>query len=308
MKIKKPIYLILMTIVPLFVIMNCGGTPVNPNSTGNQELGSIIFKINSPGQLGKIAVFPVPGGDLSIQSALINISEIQLGMEDHSEENSDADSTDVQSGFDGEQEGEYADNDLDSLDGDVSILGPFAVDISSGLVEIATLSVPAGIYNEISLILNPSDAAEFGGSSIAITGLYNSDSLGTLDVNLNSTYDSELACALVDSTIAVDVASEVPVTVTFDLLTWFGSLDFTTAEVSENGIVINNNSNIQLLQAFNDHLENNIQVGEDSDEDNGGGDDEDNDDGGDENDDEGGDEDGGEDGEGQSETTIRVSY
>jgi hypothetical protein len=154
MKVSWRILSILIFSVSIVFISGCKKS--NPYSnTSITKSSSTVMKatISNKTTNTTMDIIPVLGGQLNVQTAWINIANLQI------EENS---------GNDVEQDGEHNDGDQnednnetedgkeDSLDAsDIMIAGPFNLDISSGQALIGSFDVYPGTFRKIDFSFIP---------------------------------------------------------------------------------------------------------------------------------------------------------
>ncbi len=197
---------------------------------------------------------PVKGGLLNIQSALLNIEKFQI------EQNS---------GFDGDQEGERQDDDNSSDNEhnapDITVAGPFSVDISKGKALLDTVAVYPGSFKDVKLNFSRNVAAPFSGKSLVISGQFTPTNGTAVPFMIRSEFAKEIQSQIVGNGIMVPQNAKVPVVVNFDLQAWFSSMDFTSATLVNGKILIDNANNAGLLSAFEANLTKFVEIEEDRD-------------------------------------------
>ncbi|MFC1618815.1 PepSY-like domain-containing protein [Candidatus Neomarinimicrobiota bacterium] len=272
------LFLLFGVLSALLLATGCDKLGLGPKAGTSKSMGSLVLKASIPASLGKqMNGFPVSGGTIDITMARVNIAD--LVIEENSGDESEADDgevdeddnqDDVQSGFDGEFEGEDGDDDEDHEDDDeddVLLPGPYALDISDGVAEIATVEVGTGTYRKVDFSFSPLVDLPFDGYSILIDGTFTPDGGAGMPFSLKSTYSDEVQCQIADSGITVDANMTVPVVVIFDVGSWLGDVDFSLATIVDNAIAINPSANQNLLTAFEANLAETVEVGEQDEDD-----------------------------------------
>ena len=241
--LQRMLYLtILVTIV---FMLSCSNSPV----TASREKSSMILLKASSKQLSTStpSEIPVPGGVLTVSSALLNIGEFEI------EENS---------GF--EHEGKNKDDEGES--DEIVVKGPFAIDISSGEAFIDSVAVFPGTFKKVELEFALNTSSPFDGKSIVMQGDFNPTNGVAVPFTLKSGFKREIEGGLAGDGITVPENATVPVVVTFDLAGFFENVDFGNAAVVNGEIVIDGTNNSTLLAAFEANLSKYVEVEEDDDE------------------------------------------
>ena len=221
-----------------------------------QEPGTIILTAKattkSIGSSTNLDNIPVIGGTVNVQTAMINVEKFII------EENS---------GSDGEFDGENDDGDSDVEAEDITVKGPFSLDISSGFAPISNVSVYPGTFKQVDVTFLVNIDPPFNGNSIIISGEFIPAGGGVpVPFNLQSEFSEEIQCLIAGGGITVTSNSTVTMTVNFDLAKWFELLDFANAQITNGVIEINTLSNLNLLANFENNFENSGEVDEENEE------------------------------------------
>jgi len=272
------------------------GTPTNSQKSPLLYTSKALMKAATTASTSSgLSNIPVVGGMINIQTALINIADLvieensgendeQIDNDDDQNDNDqdgdfqngdqdeendiedDDDSIDNQN----EQEGDFEYGEQDSTDGayeadtpDILAAGPFALDISSGQAIIGTFDIYAGTFRQIDFTYTPID-----GRSVVISGEFTADAGSPVSFSLESAFAEQVQMLLSGGGITVASDSTVELTVVFDLAEWLADVDFSGAQLTDGQILINGNSNPELLASFEAKLAQYVEVedGEDDDE------------------------------------------
>lgn len=251
-------YLAVFTVVIALTITGCksNNSPVTP--FGSTPSSNLLMKVHSynPSYSGKDAVkfiksgkatyvqFPTVGGTLDVSSALMNFQNLKI------EENS---------GFDGQYQGNN--NSGDQKEGgpevespDVTISGPFSVDMSSGTASIGSFNVYPGTFKKVDFQLVSNSADPYFGKTIVISGTYSANGGTAIPFALKSGVSSQLQLPLANGGISVTANSTVSINIIIDLPGLFNNLDFSSAKVANGEILIDAQNNSALLSAFENNL------------------------------------------------------
>jgi hypothetical protein len=203
---------------------------------------------------------PVIGGDLALSVFDVNLAKIQI------QENS---------GFDVEQEGENndggtndneaeTDEELEESDAsDITLNGPFSLNIASGFVEIGSFDVYPGTFKKVDVTFSISSEQPYNGNSIVMNGEFTDEAGTTTPVILNSKFDKSFETLLSGNGITVTANTTVPVTIIFDFNKIFSNLNFSSATVTNGTLLIDDSHNTQLLTTFEKNLNNSVEFEED---------------------------------------------
>ncbi len=235
----KPLGIGLITIGLLLLGVSCK-LHLPTNSTGLSKSATVVMKA-SAGSSAALSNSPVTGGDLNIQTAMINVARFRI------EENS---------GFDGEQQGEHNDGNKGGPDNeqdaqDIIMTGPYSLDISNNEAFIDSVAVYPGTFRKVDITFATSP---FNGKSIVITGKFTPTGSAAIPFELKSEFSKEIQTQIAGNGITVGSNTSVPIVVTFNLAEWFGNVNFQTAQMVNGAILIDNAHNTNLLSAFESNL------------------------------------------------------
>lgn len=193
----------------------------------------------APGASVRPDDIPTNGGTLSIQSALVNIGAFVI--QENSGNNNGGDSNGLL-------------NESDSSD--VTVTGPFALEIAQGEAFVESVAVYPGTFKQLTASFNVGAQPPFDGSSIIIQGSYTPQGGSAIPVNLLSAYNQETECLIAGGGITAPRDTTVALVAVFDLVGWFTDVDFASAQVSNGQILVDSTHNSGLLTAFESNLEN----------------------------------------------------
>jgi hypothetical protein len=193
---------------------------------------------------------PLQIGSLSVISANVNIADIKI-EENSGEENQQGENN--TGGNDNEGSNSEADN------GDISLPGPFALDISNGTSSLGQVSVYPGTFKKVNFQFIANAANPFNGKTIVISGNYIKPDGYTIPFTINSNFSEQVQLLIANGGIVATANSTQDIMILFDLNAWL-NLDFAGAQVVNNQIVIDNNNNVALLNSFNANVAANIDA------------------------------------------------
>lgn len=257
MKLNLRILGVVALSLGIFLISGCKKNSPNSSnslyksSTAEMNATSSLSTANTP-----LSDIHVGGGSLNLRTAWINIANLRI------EENS---------GFDSEQEGEHRDGDQGGSDNesedtsdspDVTAPGPFSLDISNGQALIGSFAVYPGTFKKVDFTFMPNSNDPFYGKSIVIGGEFISNTGTVWPLTLMSNFSKQIKTQIAGGGITVPDNSTVKVNVVFNLVGWFGNIDFSTAQSSNGQILINGSENLALLVAFEANLDKYVEVEE----------------------------------------------
>lgn len=202
-------------------------------------------------------VIQTASGTLAIQTATVEIQNLVIeenSGNDNQDEGNYNDGTDSNDGTDNESDSETTNAENDG--GDVVLPGPYVLDIVNGAATIDQVNVQPGTYKKVDFDFVP--GPENNGNSILITGEYTSAAGVAIPFELTGDLSSTVQLPLTNS-INVISGSTVPVSIVFDVQSWLSGLDFESAALTENKIIINAQQNASLYNSFvaavNQHIE-----------------------------------------------------
>jgi hypothetical protein len=248
-----------LAVIFAFAITGCknNSSPLSPLTSSPNAQAMLKVHSFNPAHIGSDAVkvknsgshtyinFPITSGSLDVQHAYFNFKDLVV------EENS---------GFDGEQTGENNDGANDTLGTtgetpDITVPGPFSVDLSSGTASIGSFDVYPGTFKKVNFKLVPNSADPFWGKTIVISGLYTPQGGSAIPFTLKSDVNSQLQLPLANGGIVATSNSTVSLDIVIDLPVLFNSVDFSTATVSNGQILIDSQNNAALLSSFETNLQ-----------------------------------------------------
>jgi len=240
---KKLIKTTILVSFTVFVVAFLGCSNNNPSSS-NQSINksSILVLKVSPKIISNTGInsIPVPGGEIDIQTAMVNIKEFII------EEESDI-------GF-----------GIDIEEAEIIVTGPFARDISSGETLIDSVAVFPGFFKEVEMTFVINNADPFNGKTFVVNGQFTPTNETPIPFILKSEFTKEMETKITGDGINVTSNTTVSIVVTFDLAGWFNNVNFSTAQVSSDGeILIDNSHNNDLLSTFETNLANSAEVEDD---------------------------------------------
>lgn len=178
--------------------------------------------------------------DISITSVQITIADIRI------EENS---------GNDNEQEGDFDDEDdqdENNVEGpdnegpgsDITLAGPYVVELNNNLAVISEFQVFPGVYKKVNFkFVNGADDA------IQISGSFTNTGT-TTPFTLSSSFNQSVQVLLANGGVTVAANSTKDLDIVFDIDNWLAALDLSTATITNGEILINKTNNPALLRAF----------------------------------------------------------
>ena len=183
--------------------------------------------------------------DYSITSANVNIVNLQI------EENSGNDGENVEGGNENEgNETGGSENETDN--GDISLSGPFPLNISGGSASIGQVDVYPGTFKKVDFNFQTSTA--LGGKSIVISGEYTAAGGTVVPFTISSAFSQMVQMPLAGSGVSVSANSSVVIDIVFDVNAWMSGIDFGSATISNGAIIIDNENNTALLAVFEANL------------------------------------------------------
>ena len=193
---------------------------------------------------------PLHSGSLSVASATVNIANVKI-EENSGEENQQGENN--TGGNDKEGKSSEADS------GDIALPGPFALEISAGTSSLGQVNVYPGTFKKVNFQFQTSAINPFNGNSIVISGNYIKADGATIPFILQSNFSEEVQLLIANGGIVAVANSTQNILIQFDLNAWL-NLDFASAQVTNNQILIDANNNNGLLNAFNTNVAMNIDA------------------------------------------------
>ncbi len=191
----------------------------------------------------------------TLNSAKISIADLVI------EENS---------GNDVEQQGDHNDggsdvennseNETDEKNGDVSLPGPYLLDVLDGSLSIDQVAVYPGTFKKVDFKFNISNEAAFGGNSIVVKGSYQKTDGTVLPFTLRSDFSQQVQLPIAGGGVTVAANSTVTITILLDIQAWINNIDLSGAIITNNEIIIDKTINADLLNLFEANLASSIEV------------------------------------------------
>ncbi len=228
-----------LAIVIILAIVNlnaCKKLALNPSKSSTIELKAVTNSLN----LKAVQ-------DFYITAANVNIVNLQI------EENSGNDGENVEGGNEnnGNETG-GSDNETDN--GDVLLAGPYSLDISGGYASIGQVNVYPGTFKKVDFSFQTNTSDPFSGSSIVISGNYTSTDSTVIPFTIYSAFSQKVQLPLADNGIIVTANNSVVIDILFNVNAWLSGIDFASAIVTNNKILIDNAHNNTLLSVFEANL------------------------------------------------------
>jgi len=193
--------------------------------------------------------------DLVFNQVLLGIREIEFEtLEEDDQEDSDDDN-------DGEDDDGEDDNE------EIEFKGSYVVDLIKGTStpDFGLASLQPGVYEEIEIELGP---VLPNNNSIFIGFTYTPDGGSPVQVEFSTKKELEFEIEDDKSGYQLDANTLTNILVLFDLDVLFSSVDLSTAEADDDGVIrINDSSNSKLVLQILSRLEDSCEAGEDADDD-----------------------------------------
>jgi hypothetical protein len=255
MKTLQRVSPLMVLAVILFIVSGCAkDSNLTKSSLLTVDLSTVkSAALNNTGTKGTAtSVF-------TLNSAKISISDLVI------EENS---------GNDVEQQGNHNDggndggkdtenntaNEALGENGDVTLPGPYMLDVLNGSLSIDQVAVYPGTFRTVDFNFNVSNEAAFGGNSIVVKGSYQKSDGTAVPVTLRSDFSLQVQLPIADPGIIVASNSSVTITIIIDIPSWINKLDLSSAIVVNNEIIIDKTNNPGLLKLFEANLASLIEV------------------------------------------------
>ncbi|MEO6593285.1 MAG: hypothetical protein ABIP94_00870 [Planctomycetota bacterium] len=233
----------------------------------SRQRSSMLTVAAGPG--GQFAVLdmmsvPVGGGTLDLQTALFGIAQISIeentgegsgqngeneGGENNESGNESENENENESS--GGSEGEGGESDLE----DIVLTGPFTIDIANGNTVLEEVPVYPGTFRKVEIQFYLDPAAPLQGDSIYFSGQFQPNSGASINVTLRSRYADDMRVQIANGGVTVGGNASIPLTLTFDLGSLLGNLDFAGATVEGGEILIDAAHNTNLLVAFEQNID-----------------------------------------------------
>lgn len=243
MKTKSKVFNILLVSFAI-LLTNC-------SNELNSIPGSLTLKASAFPESSIAKAPSVVSTDLMITSAVVQIQNLVI------EENT---GEDVQGNNENNDNDNDKSNDVEESDGedggDLTLAGPFVLDIFSGTVFVENVNLLPGVYKKVDFDFLPGSGDTH---SIVIGGNYtkNADSIPfSIIADLNSSI--QLPLSGTGLTIKSGITSSI--SILFDINSWIKDLDLSTATITNNSITISAIENVALYNMFMNSLSSNIDV------------------------------------------------
>lgn len=190
----------------------------------------------------------------AITAANVNIVSLQI------EENSGNDGENVNGGNDknnNDKATDGSDNETegsDSTSEDILLAGPYSLDISVGTASIGEVKVYPGTFKKVNFSFQTSNSALYSGNSIVIEGNYTASTGTVIPFTISSTFSQRIQLPLAGNGISVTANSSKVINIAFDVNNWLSGVNFASATITNNEILIDANNNSDLLSAFESNL------------------------------------------------------
>lgn len=253
MKTQKRVSpLMVMAAALIFIVSGCAKE--NSGLTKSSRLAVNLSTVKSA-VLNNTGTKGAAVSAFMLNSARVSISDLVI------EENS---------GSDGEQQGDFNDGgsdggkdagtDTGTENGDVTLPGPYMLDVVNGMLGIDQVAVYPGTFKKVDFKFNVSNETGFGGNSIVVTGSYQKNDGTTVPVTLRSDFSQQVQLPLANNGVTAAADSTITLTIVLDIPSWMNNLDLSGAIVTNNEIVIDKTVNSDLLKLFEANLASSIEV------------------------------------------------
>lgn len=222
----------------------------NCSNNVNSVPGSLTLKASSfaSSQLSKAPSVLAP--DVTITSAVVQIKDLVIeentgeGLQSNNENNNSNDGSDGIEGLKGED------------GGDLTLVGPYVLDVFSGSTLIDNVSLHKGTYKKVDFSFVPGTGNTH---SISIGGNYNRNGI-TVPFTIITDFNSSIQLPLAGTGLTINSGTASSLSIVFNINLWVKNLDFTTAVVKDNVITISATENKALYDVFVNALSTNIDV------------------------------------------------
>lgn len=221
--------------------------------------GTLILKAESPKLMLKSGTLASTGGaTLKLDAFTIEIRN--LIVEENSGNDNQNQVGDQTGGTvdSGNESPEKNGSETSSDTGDLSLPGPFVLQILNGTASIDQATVSAGTYKKVDFEFYP--GSENNGHSIVISGTFTNSQGVTVPFSLLSDATQTIQLPLSGTGISVNSGGTTSIAIVFDVNSWLNKLDFNTANQVNGQITISNTENTGLYQAFMSALAQHIDI------------------------------------------------
>ena len=228
-----------ITLILAIVSLNaCKKSALNPSKSSTIELKAVTNSLN-----------PKAVQYFNITAANVNIVNLQI------EENSGNDGENVEGGNDNGNDGnETGGSENETDNGDILLAGPFSLDISGGNASIGQVNVYPGTFKKVDFSFQTNTSAPFSGSSIVISGNYTSTNGTVIPFTISSAFSQMVQLPLAGNGVTVTANNSAVIDIVFNVNAWLSGIDFASAKVTNNKILIDNAHNNALLSVFEANL------------------------------------------------------
>ncbi len=143
-------------------------------------------------------------------------------------------------------------NDGGTDNSDISLPGPFMMDIASGTASLGQVSVYPGTFKKVNFDFQTTTS--LNNHSIVVTGNYTAADGTTTPFTINSTFTKKVQMLLANGGVTVTANSTVVIDIVFDVNAWLSGVDFASATISNDEILVDNTHNTALLDTFEANL------------------------------------------------------
>jgi len=218
----------------------------NCTSSSSKIPGALSLKATAS-KVGAVKVTTT--SNISLTSAIVQIQNLIIEENSGNNSQSNVDSN-VNDG--GPETVKSAEND----GGDITLAGPYVLDVLSGKALIENVSLQAGTYKQVDFSFVPNKT---NAHSIVISGNFNNN--GTIiPFTINSDISSSVQLPLSGTGLTITSGATSALSIVFDVNTWIKNLDFSAATVANNTINISSSENQTLYNAFIIALSTNIET------------------------------------------------
>lgn len=242
MKIMKPLKLIpvLIVMVIMLVFVGCSKSNADKIKSSSVEMKAVTSSLNNKSSQ-----------NIEITATHVNITNLRI------EENSGNDGENVEGGNYNNNDG---DNKQESEGEDVLLAGPFSLDITNGAAMLGVVDVYPGTFKKVDFYFQTNSSEPYDGSSILIGGNYIPNEGSTIPFLIKSAFIQQVQLPLAGSGVTVIANSNASIYIVFNVNAWVSGIEFASATIVNDVIIIDKNSNAALLSIFETNLANFIDV------------------------------------------------
>ncbi len=228
----------------MLILTNC------KKNEGSSAPGSLNLKAASFKQGQSLKSALTLAGNLTVTKAVVKIQNLVI------EENSGNDNN-VQQGGNDNQGGSESKNISEKDGGDLTLVGPYTLDITNGTTQIDNVILQAGTYKKVDFKFVQGTMPD--AHSIVIEGSVKQNNVMvpfSIVVDASNTVQLPLA----GNGLGIISGASSTLSIVFDINSWIKNLDFSTATANNNIINISSTENPVLYSAFIKALFENIDV------------------------------------------------